>query len=417
MNDTNNKSLALFTPSGCLTGDALMLFVTGSLSDSDLLLAQQHIYECPLCADAADGLKMWLQEQPDSIKSSAGSQSEVSGLPGKSAFEKGNKNKSAGSSAYKFHTRTEGINERIKQRVNFHKQVESVQHKRRQIKPYAWIGAAATVVLFVGIYYAIQVQKTFNKLNLARESENDEMVVPSSDQSIADATDSMHVQSPALALKEEKHSTGKRSSELPNAMPVISSDEISSYQNISITEDVSLEELAEAEKFDTSVSENNTPPTEVSGTVITAYKVPLEKKSTGYAVMEEKPVQQIDGVKVNKSKRSENTEKETEEMIFIVVEQMPVFPGGQEKMIDFLSDNLEYPVLAKESGIQGTVYVSFVVRKDGRISDIKILKGIGGGCDEEAVRVVSKMPRWKPATQRGKKVNVLFNLPIVFKLD
>ena len=96
MNDTNNKSLALFTPSGCLTGDALMLFVTGSLSDTDRSSAQQHITECLLCADAADGLKMWLQEQPYSIKSSAGSQSEVSGLPGKSDHEKGNNNKCEG---------------------------------------------------------------------------------------------------------------------------------------------------------------------------------------------------------------------------------------------------------------------------------------------------------------------------------
>jgi TonB family protein len=417
MNDTNNKSSAIFTPSGCLTGDALMLFVSGSLPDSDLQPARQHISECPLCADAADGLKMWLQEQPDSIKPTAGSQSETSELSGKSHFEKGNKSKSSATAAYKFHTRTEAINDRVKQRVNFHKQVESVQHKRRQIKPYAWIGAAATVVLFVGIYYAIQVQKTFNKLSLVQESEIDEMVAPSGDHNKANTSDSMHSQAPALALKEEKQSGRKRSSEIPNAIPVISNDEISSFQDISITEDVSPEEIPEPEKFDTSVTENNNSPTEVAGTVITAYKVPAEKKSMGYAVMEEKPVQEIDGVKVNKSKRSENTEKESEEMIFTVVEQMPVFPGGQEKMMDYLSDNLDYPESAKESGIQGTVYVSFVVRKDGRISDIKILKGIGGGCDEEAVRVVSKMPRWKPATQRGKKVDVLFNLPIVFKLD
>ncbi len=416
MSDTNNKSSAPFTPSGCLSGDALMLFVTGSLSDSDLKLAQQHISECPLCADAADGLKMWLQEQTpdqqDSVKESDSLKSETSGLSVKPPLEKGYKSKSPGTAAYKFHTRTEGINERIKQRVNFHKEVDAVQHKRRQIKPYAWIGAAATVVLFLSIFYILRVQNLFDKQELARKN----IIQEKEQNSIIENSDSI-LKSSNLALKEENQFKVKRSSEIPNAIPVISNDEISSYQNNSIIEDLSLEEIAEAEKFDTSVTENNNSPTEVAGTVITAYKVPLEKKSTGYAVMEEKPVPEIDGVKVNKSKRSENKEKESEEVIFTIVEQMPEFPGGQEKMLDFLSENLKYPDSAKESGIQGTVYISFVVRKDGRISEVKVLRSIGGGCDEEAVRVVKKMPRWKPATQRGKKVDVLFNLPIVFKLD
>lgn len=83
----------------------------------------------------------------------------------------------------------------------------------------------------------------------------------------------------------------------------------------------------------------------------------------------------------------------------------------------FLRDNIKYPQIARESGIQGTVYVTFVVEKDGRVTDIRVLRGIGGGCDEEAVRVIKAMPRWQPGKQRGKPVRVQFNMPIKFTLQ
>ena len=79
-------------------------------------------------------------------------------------------------------------------------------------------------------------------------------------------------------------------------------------------------------------------------------------------------------------------------------------------------NNIKYPEVARTSGITGTVYVQFVVEKDGSISDVKVVRGIGGGCDEEAVRVVKSMPRWKPGKQRGQPVRVYFTLPIEFKL-
>jgi TonB family protein len=101
---------------------------------------------------------------------------------------------------------------------------------------------------------------------------------------------------------------------------------------------------------------------------------------------------------------------------FTLVEEMPQFPGGDSKRFNFFSQNLQYPLLAVENGIEGTVYVSFVVRTDGEITDVKVLRGIGGGCDEEALRVISTMPRWIPGKQNGKNVDVLFNLPICFRL-
>lgn len=116
---------------------------------------------------------------------------------------------------------------------------------------------------------------------------------------------------------------------------------------------------------------------------------------------------------------SNNLEEEksvTDETPFIVPENMPEFPGGIGALQTFLAKNIEYPEAAAETGIQGTVYLYFVVEKDGSISNIKTLRGIGGGCNDEAERVIRKMPRWKPGSQCGKPVRVSFSIPVVFSL-
>lgn len=113
----------------------------------------------------------------------------------------------------------------------------------------------------------------------------------------------------------------------------------------------------------------------------------------------------------------EDDEEVKEEEIFTVVESMPEFPGGMGALMKYLATNIKYPPLAKESGIQGRVFINFVVEPDGSISNVKVLRGIGGGCDEEAVRVVEAMPKWKPGKQRGKPVRVSYNLPVKFTLQ
>ena len=115
---------------------------------------------------------------------------------------------------------------------------------------------------------------------------------------------------------------------------------------------------------------------------------------------------------------SEETDKDNnEDEIFVFVEDNASFPGGVDARMKYLRENLKYPKMAIESGIQGTVYLKFVVEKDGSITNVKVLRGIGGGCDEEAMRVVKNMPKWNPAKQRGKPVRVQFNMPIKFVLS
>jgi TonB family protein len=107
---------------------------------------------------------------------------------------------------------------------------------------------------------------------------------------------------------------------------------------------------------------------------------------------------------------------DSSKLIFSKVEVMPEFPGGEDALLDHIIKNIKYPDKAKDNGVSGKVYVSFVIDTVGKVTDVKILRGIGGECDEEAIRVIRMMPRWTPGYQNGKSVNVMYNLPIKFSM-
>ncbi|CAA9222071.1 MAG: putative TonB-dependent receptor [uncultured Adhaeribacter sp.] len=106
-----------------------------------------------------------------------------------------------------------------------------------------------------------------------------------------------------------------------------------------------------------------------------------------------------------------------EDKIFTFVEQNPEFPGGLESMYKYLGKNIRYPAVASRNGLEGNVILQFVVGKQGEISDITVVKSLGGGTDEEAMRVVKSMPKWNPGKQNGRAVNVRYTLPVRFKLQ
>ena len=111
-------------------------------------------------------------------------------------------------------------------------------------------------------------------------------------------------------------------------------------------------------------------------------------------------------------------EEEEEEVIFVVVESMPEFPGGQQALFKYLADNVKYPVIAQENGIQGRVICQFVVNKDGSIVDVVAVRSSGEpSLDKEAIRVIQSMPKWKPGKQRGKPVRVKYTVPVNFRLQ
>lgn len=134
----------------------------------------------------------------------------------------------------------------------------------------------------------------------------------------------------------------------------------------------------------------------------------------------ELPAPDVGEIEIPKAVDKPKIEREEEPEVFVIVEQMPEFPGGQGDLFKFLASNTKYPSMAKENGIEGTVYVGFVVMEDGSISKVHIKRGLSGGgagIDEEALRVVKLMPKWKPGMQRGKNVRVAYTLPFKFKLD
>lgn len=114
---------------------------------------------------------------------------------------------------------------------------------------------------------------------------------------------------------------------------------------------------------------------------------------------------------------TEKTLTEEVQEPFVIVEQMPEFPGGQGELLKYLAKNIVYPVSAQENGIQGTVYLRFVIDKNGKVSKVTVLRSLHKACDAEAVRVVESMPSWKPGRQGGREVPVSYTLPVRFALS
>jgi len=110
-------------------------------------------------------------------------------------------------------------------------------------------------------------------------------------------------------------------------------------------------------------------------------------------------------------------EEEEDNVIFQVVEKMPSFPGGDSQLFKFLNDNVKYPVIAQENGVQGRVICQFVVNRDGSIVDVEVVRSVDASLDKEAIRVIKSMPKWSPGQQRGKPVRVKYTLPVNFKLQ
>lgn len=129
-------------------------------------------------------------------------------------------------------------------------------------------------------------------------------------------------------------------------------------------------------------------------------------------------VEMTDGLDDKKPDVSkEDVNKQVKEEVFTFAEEMPSFPGGDGALYGFLAQNIAYPEIAKRAGVEGQVIVTFTVSKTGQISSPRVARGIGGGCDEEALRVVMMMPRWNPGKQNGQPVNVQVTVPIRFQLQ
>ncbi|NVO18518.1 MAG: energy transducer TonB [Bacteroidetes bacterium] len=244
---------------------------------------------------------------------------------------------------------------------------------------YRWAALAALFLVFAGIFFLVKENPVLKKESIAMERHKnaDSLKIP--DQVNLDKNE----KTARPADENLNKGPGKLKTRVKFAAPVIKPDvDVVKEQDVFSSDDLALPEKKTEQAASESISES---PKAVGGTSVkTASRLVAEE-------VYEKP--------------------------FTVVEEMPAFPGGETKMLQFLRENIRYPEQARENSISGTVYVSFVVGKNGNISDIKILRGIGGGCDEEAYRVVKSMPAWIPGKQNGKAVPTQFNMPIIFKLN
>lgn len=142
----------------------------------------------------------------------------------------------------------------------------------------------------------------------------------------------------------------------------------------------------------------------------------LNTSKAGISIADVKGTDEVHGVDIAEVKDVSNETQEPQKT-YQIVEQMPTFPGGEQKLMEYLNSNIKYPAVAMENGIQGRVIIRFVVSPTGEISNAEILRGVDPSIDREALRVVNAMPRWIPGKQNGTAVPVYFTLPVVFRLQ
>lgn len=126
---------------------------------------------------------------------------------------------------------------------------------------------------------------------------------------------------------------------------------------------------------------------------------------------------QKDAVIINYGEGDGEGEVYADDEIFAVVEEMPSFPGGDAALMSYISKSIKYPSIAQENGIQGRVICTFVINRDGKVTNAEVIRSVDPSLDKEALRVINNMPTWKPGKQRGKPVRVKYTLPIVFRLQ
>ena len=390
----------MFNASGNLTSEAMQKYLAGQLSDNERLVFEKHSAESEFDKEAMDGLR--------SLKHKRQLVDDI-------------------------HALNQSIRARVRQESS----------KVRRINQYWLYAAAASIILILGIVAILNIQP-FRQKNLISRAEKmqfdslEKMVQPENQEEITiaqvpenrSAGEKEEVQQPEpdyqIVIEPETGSAGKQP-EIPvtpiaqieeltgqgfagekKQMPVISADAIAEANPVEankIEDDIVSDDVVVDEEIAMEGVETKAVELQVGG-------VAMKKSFSGKQRGGESKEEQID-VEIDTIENMAVNEPDSG-TVFMVVEAMPEYPGGDTALMKYLQNNLTYPEAAKESGVQGKVFVSFIIEKDGSLSDAIILRGLGYGCDQEALRVVQDMPAWKPGQQRGKPIRVRFNLPVEF---
>lgn len=402
----SNKHIYLFTNAGCLTTEALKGYCTDTLSEIEKHQVQGHLETCELCSDAFEGLL--LMTDPGKLNSIVAE-----------------------------------INENLKNTLPDADKTQSA--KFRSPTNLYYFAAAASILILIGVfsYFRFNYQNQNSEISILTEKPKNELA----EDVKFTIEESIEKEISQQVVEESKPISPVDMDQAKKDKPVERTDEIS------LTEaEPELEVAIESVSVEDSVEE----------AIVETLNTVIMGKSNTIAASEEQTQYVVDGISISDdvidtegiasedkiaveetqyssapakmrpamAKKGRSTlSSESKSMInpdslsdstvnvFTVVEAHPEYPGGMEALQKYLKENVSYPDSAKNLGIQGTVFVSLVVKKSGKVDNAKIERGIGGGCDEEALRIVNSMLEWIPGQQRGKPVNTQIVLPIKFKLD
>jgi len=399
----SNTHIDLFTTSGCLTQEALKRYSSDLLTNLQKEEVNGHLETCELCSDALEGMQ--LLSDPQKLD--------------KIILE---------------------INENLKSNLIQHQS----QKDKSQNRIYYFAAAASILILIVVFsYFRFYIQDQNTQLTGITEKSQ-----PWENEDFKSATEEK-----SLEISIEK--------ELDESIPS-AAEKSNEKTEESLVEDQAAKPAEESKPVvEITMSEATVEETEAINAIQAIEEIVVEQPAA-VAMTQESTEYVVDGISINgkgqdaeryaydediaeeeeqyisrKDKRSANkkgkgnyatgsvsnnyyqddTIQKEEEQIFMVVEKPPDFPGGNNAMLKFIAESLNYPDSAKSAGIEGVVHVSFIIKKSGKIDNVKLDLGIGSGCDEEALRIVKSMPNWIPGEQKGEPVAVRMTQQIKFELE
>ncbi len=350
-----------FTQSGCLTLEGLERYSSGDLQEKDRLEIKSHLEICKMCSDALEGI--------DLLADKANLENTIAEI---------NKNLMG--------------------------KLPKGKRESRILKPsekFFYYSAAASILVLFGLLFYLN----FSAHNLSMDT--------------ADYVIDRNIELPAIpvppVVKGERTDVPTK---IKNQKPVQPVRE--KLQHITVNFSEMGEEDLFDEELEISLDKRDNPPERNRGRkasdshegfLMDMIVISGSVSTSGPSA----PAQFLQlSEEVDTGKDEDNGD---EEIIFTIVETMPQFPGGEAGLRKYLQQNLTYPTKARKAGDEGKVYVSFVVNSAGKVTDVKVIKGIGEACDDKAFQVIKHMPFWKPATQQGRPVSVRFVVPVYFKLN
>jgi len=371
-----NKTYSLFTPNGCLSLEAITRYQKTTLTPKELTEVEKHLSSCDLCKDAIEGMSLISDEN-------------------------------------KLNVILSEINNNVRKQLDADKKTPKIIAISKR---FFYSGAAASIFILLGLlfYFQYYTNDKYRGELIVVTQQIHEIPIPAEQKELIDH-EAIEI-AEDLAKEPEKTNKDKTRGKdagpgqskrthykAPlDAMKIKDSGALAAYQDL---DELSTPQVRKA------IDITSTLPAEYYLESITVTENDDLHNESLFALSGSKTSHQP-----GKSGKGTRMEKASSNHFFQVVDKMAEFPGGKEAMSQFLYSNLTYPKEAKKSGLEGIVLVSFIIEKNGNLSNITVLHGIGGGCEEEAIRVISLMPKWSPAITEGKEERVLFKLPIRFKL-